>query len=91
MRAWDRRRREVQPASDEARWSVEGLDVRQALARLPVRQRSAVVLHHLVGLPVEQVAQELQIPVGTVKSRVSRARKSLQPLLLEDTHVDATA
>ena len=48
------------------------VDVARALAALPVQQRHVVVLHHLVGLPVEQIAAELKVPVGTVKSRLSR-------------------
>jgi RNA polymerase sigma-70 factor (ECF subfamily) len=40
-------------------------------------QRKAVVLHHLLDLPVDQVAVELGVPVGTVKSRLARARGAL--------------
>jgi RNA polymerase sigma-70 factor (ECF subfamily) len=53
------------------------LDVVAALALLPLVQRQVVVLHHLVDLSVEQVAAELHIPIGTVKSRLSRARAAL--------------
>jgi RNA polymerase sigma-70 factor (ECF subfamily) len=60
------------------------VDVARALATLPFAQRQAVVLHHLAGLPVEQVARELRVPVGTVKSRLSRAREALKPLLTEE-------
>lgn len=60
--------------------------VAQALATLPLNQRAVVVLHHLLDLPVEQVADELQIPVGTVKSRLARARRALEPLLIEESH-----
>ena len=48
-----------------------------ALRALPVAQRKVVVLHHLLDLPVEQVAAELGVPVGTVKSRLARARGAL--------------
>jgi RNA polymerase sigma-70 factor (ECF subfamily) len=61
------------------------VDVARALATLPLAQRQAVVLHHLAGLPLEQVARELRVPVGTVKSRLSRAREALKPLLTEET------
>lgn len=60
-------------------------DVRRALAALPLPQRQVVVLHHLVGLDVAEVAAELSVPVGTVKSRLSRARAALAPLLKEDS------
>jgi RNA polymerase sigma-70 factor (ECF subfamily) len=48
-----------------------------ALSRLPVAQRTAIVLHHLVGLPVAEVAKETQVPVGTVKARLVRGRRAL--------------
>jgi RNA polymerase sigma-70 factor, ECF subfamily len=49
----------------------------EALRTLPMAQRKAVVLHHLLDLPVDQVAVELGVPVGTVKSRLARARGAL--------------
>jgi RNA polymerase sigma-70 factor (ECF subfamily) len=36
-----------------------------------------IVLHYLLDLPVDQVAAELGVPVGTVKSRLARARAAL--------------
>ena len=36
-----------------------------------------VVLHHLLDLPVDRVAAELGVPIGTVKSRLARARQAL--------------
>jgi RNA polymerase sigma-70 factor (sigma-E family) len=63
-----------------------GIDVARALATLPAQQRHVVVLHHLLGLPVEQIAVELGVPVGTVKSRLSRGRAALAPLLLAQEH-----
>ncbi|MEU5895428.1 MULTISPECIES: SigE family RNA polymerase sigma factor [Streptomyces] len=49
----------------------------QALRTLPEAQRTAVVLHHLCDLSVEQVASETGSPVGTVKARLSRGRAAL--------------
>ena len=54
-----------------------------ALRRLPAEQRRVLVLHHLVDLPVEQVAREVGAPVGTVKSRLARGRAGLAALLGE--------
>lgn len=56
-------------------------DVLAALATLPAEQRSAIVLVDMLGYPVEEVAQVLGCPVGTVKSRCARARVRLVPLL----------
>jgi RNA polymerase sigma-70 factor (ECF subfamily) len=60
----------------------EALDVAAALARITPAQRAVVVLHHVMDLPIEQIAEELQLPPGTVKSRLARARQALAPLLV---------
>jgi RNA polymerase sigma-70 factor (ECF subfamily) len=59
------------------------VDVTRALAALPLQHRQVVVLHYLLGLDVRAVAAALRVPEGTVKSRLSRAREVLQPLLSE--------
>lgn len=57
--------------------SVEALALLDALRALPIRHRQAIVLHHLVDLPVEEVAQTLSVPSGTVKSWLARGRRAL--------------
>ena len=57
------------------------LALEEALARLPVDQRAAVVLVDVQGMSVEQAAEVLACPVGTVKSRCSRARAKLAEIL----------
>jgi RNA polymerase sigma-70 factor, ECF subfamily len=59
----------------------EDLDVLAALRTLPDANRRALVLHDLCGLTVEQVAEETGVAPGTVKSRLSRGRAALRPLL----------
>ena len=44
-------------------------------------QRQVIVLHHLVGLPVEEVARELRLATGTVKSRLARDRAAMASIL----------
>jgi len=61
------------------------LDLAAALATLPIGSRAVVLLHHVHDLPVEEIADQLRIPVGTVKSRLSRARATLAPLVSEGT------
>ena len=60
----------------------ERTDLRAAIdaeiARLPARYRSAVVLCHLQGLPQDQAARRLRCPLGTVQSRLHRARERLR-------------
>ena len=57
--------------------SPDLLDLRDALAALPLGQRQVIVRHHLVGLPVEEVARELRLAPGTVKSRLARGRAAM--------------
>ena len=59
----------------------ERADLRAALARIPTQFREVIVLHYLADLPVDEVAAVLGIPVGTVKSRLSRGRAALAAML----------
>lgn len=72
------------PAPDAAAPTGDAVDLRRALASLPRQQREVIVLQDL-GLSVDAIAQHLGVPVGTVKSRLSRARGALAPLLREET------
>src|ERR1700704_6921702 len=53
-------------------------DLKAAIARLPQEQRQVILLVVLEGMAYEQVAAVLQVPVGTVRSRLSRARVQLR-------------
>jgi RNA polymerase sigma-70 factor (ECF subfamily) len=55
--------------------------VRAAVAQLPEVYRASLVLRDLQGLSYEQVAEVLSVPIGTVKSRVNRARLLLKERL----------
>lgn len=52
-----------------------------ALRHLRPRERQALVLHHVVGYPVAQVAERMSVPEGTVKSWLSRGRSRLAEVL----------
>jgi RNA polymerase sigma-70 factor (ECF subfamily) len=54
----------------------------QALARLPFDQRTALILREVDGLRYEEIAFTLDVAVGTVKSRLTRARQALRADLL---------
>ncbi|HET7735253.1 MAG TPA: sigma-70 family RNA polymerase sigma factor [Nocardioidaceae bacterium] len=62
-----------------------------ALRQLPEAQRRTLVLHHIADLSVEEVAAELSIPVGTVKTRLRRGRATLATLLADANPTEATA
>ena len=60
---------------------LEGMAVEEALARLPEEQRVAVVLVLAEGLSYAEAAALLEVPVGTLTSRLARGRIALQKLL----------
>ena len=63
--------------------SAGRLDLKAALAELTEDQRTALLLQQ-EGYALEEIAEALDVPVGTVKSRVSRAKKTLRTLLEDD-------
>jgi RNA polymerase sigma-70 factor (ECF subfamily) len=56
-------------------------DVQVALLKLPVEFRECVVMCDVVGLSYDEIASAVEIPVGTVRSRIHRGRKMLRELL----------
>jgi len=57
------------------------LDLERAIARLPDRARSVLVLHDIEGYSHEEIAAELEIATGTSKTHLHRARCSLREVL----------
>ncbi len=57
-------------------------DLDRALARLPDEQRSVLLLVALEDMSYDEVARALDIPIGTVMSRLSRAREKLRGMML---------
>ena len=66
------------------------LDLSRALAELPDDYREAVVMHDLGGVPYEDIAALTGVPVGTVKSRISRGRRRLASLLEHEEDLDSS-
>lgn len=56
----------------------------QALARLPAEDRALLLHRAAAGLSYEELADSLELPVGTVKSRLNRARQKLKKILWPD-------
>ena len=64
-------------AEEKEEWE----EVQRALFTLPVAQRVVVVMYYLNDLSVQEIAETLDIPVGTVKSRLHYGRRTLQNVL----------
>jgi len=72
--------------------STDLILVRQAMKQLSKEHREMLVLVCIKGMRYEEVAEHLEIPVGTVRSRLSRARRQLQDLLeVSEQMSEATA
>ena len=70
-------------AEDEVLSRYLDEDVYRALNNLPLNFRMPVILADIEGLSYKEIAEALQIPIGTVMSRISRARRQLQQSLWE--------
>ena len=68
----------IQPNAEAG---IEVSNLIQALASLPDNQREVLLLVSLEELTYEQVSQVLRIPIGTVMSRLSRAREQLRRIV----------
>jgi RNA polymerase sigma-70 factor (ECF subfamily) len=77
------------PLGDIDRAGISGgngaFEITDALAKLPVEQRTVLMLGALEGFTCQEMSEMLQIPMGTVMSRLSRARQAMR------THLDMGA
>src|SRR6266566_3133137 len=69
---------------EEQSWASELSDVGRALFRLPIQHREALILVAVGGFSYEEVANIGKAAVGTMKSRVARARSMLAAMLEEN-------
>jgi RNA polymerase sigma-70 factor, ECF subfamily len=90
----DRELNIVDPAEGPEQHSL-GLEtarhIQQAINQLPPEQRLTVVLCDVQGLSYDEAAQAMSVELGTVKSRLSRARAQLRVLLAEKGELPARA
>jgi RNA polymerase sigma-70 factor (ECF subfamily) len=73
---------EDNPASQEKVADEDWQTLQKALSALPVAQRSVVVLYYLNGLSIEEIANSLDVPLGTIKSRLHYGRQALKKHML---------
>lgn len=78
-----RRERRVEGLYSEGHVDPPTREVADVLARLPERQRTALVLRYWLGLPNTEIAETMDCPTGTVKSLISRGLDRLRAELGE--------
>ena len=71
--------------------SERGRALARAMEQLPDHQRRALVLRELSGLSYQEIGQALDLDLGTVKSRIARARLALRKILLLDGNFSEAA
>lgn len=70
-------------------WTIRGREVRNALHKLPERQRELVTLVCILGVSYEEAAEVMGCKIGTVKSGINRARANLVSMLGERNTLSA--
>ncbi len=74
---------ELAPAPDQMDDRLEKQELLAAIRRLPADFRDAILLHYYQGYAINEIAEMLNVPEGTISSRLSRGRKKLEELLKE--------
>lgn len=77
------------PEAEAAREQLRSM-LERAIADLPENFRTAFVLHEIEGVSVEDTAQALEVPTGTIKTRLMRARRKLQQALAPEVRTALT-
>ena len=90
---WVKRQRWLRPIEDIAEWLVKDHksspaqiaesnetwgEIEQAIAAFPLAQRTVIVMHYVNNLSLKEIAEILDVPVGTIKSRLYYGRRELK-------------
>lgn len=67
-----------EPASKEAEPELNYFEIVMLLEKIKDEYRNVIMLYHLKDLSLEEISKTLNCPIGTVKSRLHRARKKIQ-------------
>ena len=62
-------------------------ELERAFRRLPIDQRAVFVLHHYLGPPLVEIAEMLEIPAGTARSRLHYATRALRDALTAEAEL----
>ena len=74
-------------AADPATATADRDELERAFMTLKPEQRALIVLHYYLGLPVQETAQALSLPVGTVNSRLNRTKTQMRASLEADARL----
>lgn len=74
---------ELAPAPDELGERMERQELLAAIRKLPADFRDVILLHYYQGYGIAEIAKMLDVPDGTISSRLSRGRKKLEDILKE--------
>jgi RNA polymerase sigma-70 factor (ECF subfamily) len=66
-----------------AEMNAQKLAIREAMSKMSEKNRMIIILRDFMGLSYEEISETVKVPVGTVKSRISRARNELRELLCQ--------
>lgn len=77
----DRKHETIRPEEKKEAQGASTLIIEEALASLPEEQRAAILLSEIAGFKYREIAEILEVEVGTVKSRMNRAMKRLKEQL----------
>jgi RNA polymerase sigma factor (sigma-70 family) len=75
-----------EPSDEDSGDDIDSSVIREAMARLGVEQRTILSLRYLEDMSTREIAEILDVPQGTVKSRLHAARSELKTLLERSTH-----
>jgi RNA polymerase sigma factor (sigma-70 family) len=78
-------------APDELDSMIDRDEVERGFRRLPAEQRAILVLHHYLGLGLNEIGEVLEIPPGTARSRLHYAHRAMRALLEADARPAAAA
>ena len=70
---------------------VERDQLDRGIRRIPVEQRTVLVFHHYLGLTLPEIADRLDLPIGTVKSRLFYAASAMRAVLEADARPTTTS
>lgn len=72
---------ELIPAPDEISELADKQEMMEAINRLPATFKEVILLHYYQGYGITEIAEMLELPEGTISSRLSRGRKKLESIL----------